>query len=223
MLKVLGVGLGRTGTRSTRQALEHLGLGQCHHMSALIGNQKLAQKWYDAVFHNKTNWDYIFDGYQASVDWPAVSYWRELADHYPNAKVLLNTRDSESWYASMSKTVFKQLETPLGEEGSDLWLRRTITNKLIREDLFSGRGASDKAHAISVFEKHNAEIQASFDSDRLLVWEVSEGWEPLCEFLDLPVPNKSFPHLNSTANFSKMLAGEVPSDDDKVLLDFACF
>ncbi len=208
MLKLIGVGFGRTGTSSTRLALEMLGLAPCHHMSVLVGNQALSQKWYDVAFAGKRNWDEVFAGFQATLDWPAVSYWRELAAYYPEAKLLLTLRDPEKWYDSLVKTVLPQMEKPLGQAGSATWLRRSTSIKLIREGTFAGRGLIDKDYAIHCFETHNAEIQAAFGPDRLLVWQVQDGWEPLCHFLDVPVPGVPFPRANSAAEFSDMFAGE---------------
>ena len=209
MLKVIGVGFGRTGTTSTKLALEVLGISPCHHMSALINNQALSQKWYDVTFNGKRNWDDVFDGYQATLDWPATTYWRELADYYPQAKLLLTVRDPESWYKSMVKTVLPVMERPLGEEGSATWLRRSTSIKLIRNDTFRGRGLSDPEETMRIFEQHNADVEAAFAPDRLLVWRVQDGWNPLCDFLEVPVPEIPFPRSNSAAQFPDMLASEL--------------
>ena len=209
MLRLIGVGFGRTGTTSTKLALETLGIAPCHHMSVLVGNQALSQKWYDVAFKGKRNWDDVFAGFQATLDWPAVSYWRELAAHYPQAKLLLTVRDPESWYASMVKTVLPQMEKPLGREGSAMWLRRLTSIKLIRDGTFAARGLYDKEYTIRCFEKHNAEVQEAFGNDRLLVWQVRDGWEPLCNFLGVPIPDKPFPRSNSTSQFPEMFASEA--------------
>ncbi|MEM7343773.1 MAG: sulfotransferase family protein [Chloroflexota bacterium] len=208
MLKVIGVGFGRTGTNSTRLALETVGFGPCHHMSHLIDNQQLSQQWYDVAFKGKRNWDEVFAGCQSTLDWPAVSYWRELAAYYPQAKLLLTVRDPEKWYESMTKTVFPQMEKPLGEEGSAMWLRRSTAIKLIREEAFAGQGLTHRSETIRRFEQHNAEVQAAFGPDRLLVWQVQEGWEPFCNFLEVPIPDIPFPRSNSTAEFPGMFANE---------------
>ena len=206
MLKVIGVGFGRTGTSSTKLALEMLGIAPCHHMSALVDNQALSQRWYDVVFQGKRNWDELFAGFQATLDWPAAFYWQELAAFYPQAKLLLTLRDPEKWYDSMRQTVFPQMEKPLGEVGSAMWLRRSTSIKLIREDTFAGRGFHDKAYVIHQFEEHNAKVQATFGPDRLLVWQVQDGWEPLCRFLEIPAPDEPFPRSNSAVQFPEMFA-----------------
>ena len=208
MLKLIGVGYGRTGTSSTKLALEMLGVAPCHHMSALVDNQALSQKWYDVAFNGKRDWDDVFDGYAATLDWPAVTYWRELAAYYPAAKLLLTHRDPEKWYDSMAQTVFPQMDKPLGPEGTPMWLRRQTSIKLIRDTTFAGRGLTDKAATIRRYEQHNAEVQTAFGSDRLLVWHVAAGWAPLCDFLGVPIPDQPFPRSNSAAEFPEMFAGE---------------
>lgn len=208
MLKVIGVGFGRTGTSSAKKALELLGFSPCHHMSELIDNQALSKKWHDVVFKQNRDWDDVFAGYNATLDWPAMEYWRELADYYPKAKLLLTIRDSNKWYESMVQTIFPQMNKELGEEGSAMWLRRTACIELIRDSRFKGKGLSDKAHTLDIFEKHNAEVKASFKSDRLLVWHVKDGWEPLCNFLEVAIPTSPFPQSNSTHEFPQMFASE---------------
>lgn len=216
MLKVIGVGYGRTGTSSTKLALDILGISPCHHMSDLIDNRALSQKWYDVTFNGARDWDNLFTGYQATLDWPSTSFWRELADYYPQAKLLLTVRDPESWYKSMVKTVLPVMERPLGEQGSATWLRRSTSIKLIRNDTFDGRGLIDQEATIQRFKQHNAEVQAAFGADRLLVWRVQDGWEPLCDFLEVAVPEVPFPHSNSASQFPEMLASqnsqEAPKD-----------
>ncbi|MEM8857647.1 MAG: sulfotransferase family protein [Chloroflexota bacterium] len=209
MLNLIGVGFGRTGTSSTKLALEILGISPCHHMRALIDNQPLSQKWYDVTFNGKRNWDDVFAGYQATLDWPAVTYWRELADYYPNAKLLLTMRDPDSWYDSMVKTVLPVMDRPLDEKGSSAWLRRSTSIKLIKNDTFDGLGLTNREATIKRFNAHNAEVQAAFGPDRLLVWRVQEGWKPLCDFLEKPVPNVPFPRSNSSAQFQDSMGTEL--------------
>ncbi|MEM7111913.1 MAG: sulfotransferase family protein [Chloroflexota bacterium] len=208
MLKLIGVGFGRTGTTSTKLALDILGLSPCHHMSALIDDPSLSQKWYDVTFNGYRDWDDLFAGYQATLDWPAVTYWRELADHYPHAKLLLTVRDPESWYKSMVKTVLPVMERPLAEEGAAR-LRRLTSRKVIRDDTFNGVGLTDPEATMRRFEQHNDEVKAAFGSDRLLVWRVQDGWAPLCDFLDLSVPDVPFPRSNSASQFTDVLGRKL--------------
>lgn len=177
-------------------------------MSALIDDTSLTQKWYDVVFNDYRDWGDVFASYQATLDWPAVAYWRELAEYFPQAKLLLTVRDSESWYKSMAKTVLPVMERPLAEVGAAR-LRRLASRKVIRDDTFNGVGLTDPVATMQRFEQHNAEVQAAFGSDRLLVWRVQDGWEPLCDFLKLPVPDIPFPRSNSAAQFPDMLGKEL--------------
>lgn len=212
-LKLIGVGFGRTGTSSTKLALEQLGIAPCHHMSDLVKSHTLSEKWYNVAFKQDRNWDKVFEGYEATIDWPSVSYWRELADYYPEAKLLLTVRDSEKWYDSMVKTVLPTMENPLGEEGSAVWFRRSTSIKLIKNDTFNGVGLTDREATIRRFMEHNAEVQAAFPSSRLLTWQVGDGWEPLGNFLDVPVPDTPFPHANTKADFSQMFKSDPKSPD----------
>ena len=102
-LKLIGAGLGRTGTASLKVALEELGIGRCYHMSEILQNPACTQDWIDAANGN-ADWDKIFSGYTATVDNPGCGFWRELADYYPNAKVILTIRDAEKWYESTDET-----------------------------------------------------------------------------------------------------------------------
>ncbi len=211
MLKVIGVGYGRTGTTSLKHALGLLGHSPCHHMSELIDNEALSQKWYDVTFNDNREWNKVFEGYQATLDWPSTSYWRELADYYPQAKLILTVRDSESWYKSMVKTVLPVMENPLGEKGSATWLRRMTSIKLIRNDTFNGMGLTDSKATIQRFEQHNKEVMATFGSERLLVFQAQDGWGPLCNFLGVPVPDVPFPHSNSASQFPQQLYNQQSS------------
>lgn len=192
-LSVIGAGFGRTGTESMKRALEQLGLGPCHHMYEVIGDPGQKEIWRSISSGNAHDWDEVFAGYRSSVDWPSAFFWRELADHYPDAKILLTVRSSESWYASMEKTIFKTLA-----ESSD---RESVGIKLIAERVFGGR-LDDRDHAVSIYEKNIADVQAAFGPDRLLTYKIGDGWERLCPFLGVPVPDAPFPRTNSAAEFN---------------------
>ncbi|MEM7111911.1 MAG: sulfotransferase family protein [Chloroflexota bacterium] len=200
MLKLIGVGFGRTGTTSLKAALDILGMTPCHHMIELFNNEPLIQKWYDVAFNGYRDWDTVFEGYQATVDWPSTTYWRELADYYPQAKLLLTVRDTENWYKSMTKTLLPVMHRPIEETGSGR-LHSLMARKLILNDTFNGAALSDPEATMGVFEQHNADVEAAFGADRLLVWRVKDGWKPLCDFLELPVPDSPFPRLNTTSQF----------------------
>lgn len=200
-LKVLGAGFGRTGTHSLKTALEMLGLTPCHHMYEVRKSPEQVKYWSAAVDGEPIDWDAVFEGFQAQVDWPASFFWKELSDHFPEAKVILTTRDPDAWYASISRTILPasaigrtEDPDPAGRAGSELIYRLAL------QKIFDGR-LDDKAYSLEVFRKHQEEVIAHFPPDRLLVLDVKQGWNPLCEFLGLSCPEVAFPSGNSTAEF----------------------
>lgn len=196
-LRVIGAGFGRTGTHSLQVALERLGFGPCHHMRELMKHPEQAQTWEAAHRGESIDWPRFLADYRACVDWPACTFYRELMDAFPDAKVLLSVRDPERWYESAYETIYEIYRV------TPAWMRRVArpigailrTSKPVWENTFDGR-FEDKAHAIAVFEAHNAEVRRVVPPERLLEYQVSQGWEPLCEFLGVPVPDEPFPRLN---------------------------
>jgi hypothetical protein len=192
-LRVIGTGFGRTGTESMKFALEMLGFGPCHHMREVSPSPKQRSIWRTAATTGESpDWESTFAGFGACVDWPSAHYWHELADYYPDAKMLLTLRSAESWYASMSKTIIPFVSDGPGE---------TLGSLLVRDRIFDGRW-HDRDHAIEVFERNTREVQAAFGPDRLLTFEVGAGWKPLCEFLEVPIPSEPFPRSNSADEFN---------------------
>ena len=199
-LKVIGAGFGRTGTLSMKGALEHLGLGPCYHMLEVMNRPENADAWYDAAQNGTADWDDILSGYQSTVDWPACHYWKPLAAHYPDAKVILTVRDEKAWWQSMSKTILRNFQD--GDEVVDparIPMRR-MTRDLIVNRVFGGI-LDDREHILDVYRRNIEEVKAGLPPERLLVFDVAEGWEPLCAFLDLPVPSDPFPRTNTTQDF----------------------
>lgn len=203
-LSVIGAGFGRTGTESMKLALEHLGFGPCHHMKEVIANREQLKLWRAIARGEEPNWERAFAGYHSAVDWPSAYFWRELSEHYPDAKVILTLRSPESWHASMESTIFKSIGA-----GSDT---ESVGVKLIAERVFGGR-LDDREHVISIYEKNTADVQAAFSADRLLTYHVGDGWEPLCRFLGKPVPNVPYPRTNPKEDFHAMLARLKQSAD----------
>ena len=189
-LKVIGAGYPRTGTSSLKGALEQLGFGRCHHMREIIMDPASAARWIEAA-EGHPDWEAIFEGYQSCTDAPGCSFWRELADYYPDAKVLLSVRDPNDWFDSTQATVFS--EQMLGKR-SGFSLEEFFAKVVTRE---FGEHIHDREFMLAQFERHNQEVIAAFPSDRLLVYEVREGWAPLCAWLGVPVPEDPFPHANS--------------------------
>lgn len=199
-VRVIGAGVGRTGTHSLKQALEQLLGGRCHHMVEIMGDPPQAAGWTDAIEGRDVDWDEIFDGYDATVDWPGASFWREISAANPDALVLLSTRDPEAWYRSASNTIFNPVEaTPPGLEE---WFGVTVPK------LFGTRFSADLGNPtamIEAFERHNDEVRAGVPAERLLEWTASDGWEPICERLGVAVPGEPFPLTNTTSETRELL------------------
>jgi hypothetical protein len=210
-MKLIGAGLPRTGTLSQKVALEILGFGPCYHMVNVLADLDLVPKWRAAVEGN-ADWPAIFGEHQATVDWPDSYFYRELIDLYPDAKVVLSARDGDSWACSMRDTIW-------GLFYGDI-LIRNLSNARAKVDpkwaafielmismwersgLMPG-GIETTLEAMSeAMARFNEEVKQTVPADRLLVWCVSEGWEPLCDFLDVRVPAMPFPHLNDTREFN---------------------
>lgn len=206
-LHVIGAGFGRTGTLSMKAALEQLGYNKCHHMLEVFPSDEQLDLWHGISQGETPDWDKVFEGFQASVDFPSSGYWRELAAHYPDAKIILTTRSFESWYASAYETIWPVSRDIPG------WLTivpkvrkiKQMTFGAVWDRLFGG-GLEDKVAAQRVFEQHEADVKAAFAEDRLLVFHPREGWEPLCTFLGKPVPATEFPNVNDRAEFKKRIA-----------------
>jgi hypothetical protein len=198
-IQLIGAGFGRTGTLSLKLALEQLGVAPCYHMTEVFQHPEHVAVWSDATDGRPVDWDALFSGYAASVDWPGCTFWRELADHYRDAKVLLTLRSPASWYASVHETIYQVLSKPPPPDPTfGAW--HAMVTKLVAERTFGGRFA-DRAHAIGVYERHAETVQRALPRERLLVYEVARGWQPLCEFLGLPIPDGAFPRVNSKDEF----------------------
>ena len=199
-LSIIGAGLGRTGTASLKVALEQLLGVRCYHMSEAFGNPANPPLWLRAVA-GKPDWDAIFKGYGATVDYPACGFWRELSAYYPKAKVLLSVRDPDKWFESTRETI-------LSEDIREL-TARTPDKEFFQETVFKDYVGhfGDREFITSYFKRHNAEVQRVIPKERLLVYEVSQGWEPLCKFLGVPIPATPFPHVNVRNDFEAMMQG----------------
>jgi hypothetical protein len=189
---------------SLRAALEELGLGGCYHMVDVLAHAQHAPVWSAAARGEPVDWDTLFEGYQSAVDWPACAFYKQLLRHYPDAKVILTVRDPERWYESARQTIY------YARRAFPSWTTRFLPrmrryvrmlDDVVWQGTFRGR-FEDKTYSQAVVERHNEEVRRGVPADRLLVYEVRQGWEPLCEFLGVAVPkDKPFPHLNDTAEF----------------------
>jgi hypothetical protein len=213
-MKVIGVGFGRTGTASLKLALEQLGLDPCYHMAEVLAAPERIDDWARVANGEPVSWDEVFRGYQATVDWPGAAVWKELVDAYPDAKVLLSVRDPEKWYTSASNTIFQNMRSSRSAVEKALGFVVGLTRpafrtfgptmqRLIVERQLGG-DVEDRATVLRSFEAHTAAVQAYVPASRLLTYEVTQGWEPLCEFLGVPVPDTPFPRVNDTEAFHRM-------------------
>ena len=196
-LDVIGAGLGRTGTTSLKFALEQLGFGPCHHMIEFIRHPETAGLWEQAADAPDAaiDWERVLAGYRATTDWPACYFYRQLAEHYPSAKVILTVRDPQSWFRSTQETIFSEAHLEATEHRPNAgFVRKAILGT------FEGR-MHDREHVIAIYEAHNAQVRRVISPERLLIYDVSQGWRPLCEFLGVPVPAARFPCANTTEDF----------------------
>jgi len=198
-LKVVGAGVGRTGTASLKLALEQLLGGRCHHMFEMVGDPAQTPGWTDAIEGRDVDWRELLRGYVAQVDWPGASFWPELSAANPDALVLLSTRDADAWYRSASDTIFNVFDRP--PPGREQWFEalRKMFRERFSDDLDNPTAMMD------AFERHNARVRAGVPAHRLLEWTASEGWEPICERLGVAVPQEPFPSTNSTNETRTML------------------
>ena len=198
-LKVIGSGLGLTGTMSTKLALEQIGFGPCHHMVEVFMHPESLPLWI-AAGEGEPDWDAIFAGYTSMVDHPGCAYWRQLMDHYPDAKVLHTVRDPDKWFESTQATIFAPGRAPgrPGGPGGDGGPMQVFFEQLHR---FYGGDIHDRAFMLDFFRRHTEAVVAGVPKDRLLVFEVAQGWEPLCTFLGAPVPDTPYPRENTTEQF----------------------
>jgi hypothetical protein len=197
-LDIIGPGFGRTGTGTLKRALEELGLGPCHHS---FGHPGQLPYWRAAIAGRAVDWDKLFAGYRAQLDWPGAHYWRELTATYPRAKVILTTRPEEEWWRSFSATIAVVLSRhremnlqphvrELIEIGAEIVGPQTIGSSLF-----------DRDAALAAYRRHNRQVMETIAPDRLLIYNVSEGWAPLCKFLGREAPDKPFPHINATEDW----------------------
>lgn len=202
-MKVLGAGFPRTGTLSFKTALEDLGCGPCYHFLTLFQHPEHVELWQAVEDGQEIDWAQLLGDCNSAVDWPPSVSYERLMRAYPEAKVVLTTREPERWYESFKNTIlWVNQQTPVpGLEQA----QRLIWSYMDR--IFEG-GILDPQRAMAAFERWNREVQERVPADRLLVFEVKEGWEPLCRFLDVPVPaDKPFPHVNDTEAFKQRVSG----------------
>lgn len=204
-LKVVGAGFGRTGTLSLKQALEILGFDKCYHMFEVHNHPEHVNLWRQAHEGKNIDWDTLFAGYQASVDWPSCNLWREQLVHFPEAKVILSLRDPDKWYDSIMATIYRVSAAGLNAPDKTAQARAKWVHEIIWDRLFHKR-MNDREYVKQVFNEHNAQVIKEVPPDKLLVFEATDGWQPLCDFLDVQVPRETYPKVNTTEEFSERIA-----------------
>ena len=195
-LSVIGTGFGRTGTDSMREALTILGFGPTHHMFEVMSNPEQKALWRALAAGAKPDWEKLFAGYHSCVDWPSAFYWRELVAFYPNARVILTMRSSESWWLSYEKTIMAGLIKSTDQESLGL--------SLIAAQVFGGN-YQDKEHVIATYEANVAAVKSEVPASRLLMHNLGDGWEPLCAHLGVAVPLQSYPSRNNAEEFATLM------------------
>jgi hypothetical protein len=194
MLRVVGAGLPRTATRSLKDALERLLGGRCYHMAEVFQHLEDVPAWRAAARGDEIDWRSFPPDCNAAVDWPASAFWRELAAAHPDAVILLSTRDNAAkWWESADETIFPILRKPVEQPENEEWQRMVL--ELAAREI--GPDWDDGARAQAFYERHNEQVRREAPTDRLLEWRATDGWEPICQALGVPVPDEPFPRINT--------------------------
>lgn len=227
-LQVIGAGWGRTGTESLKKALEMLGYQKCYHMFELMKEGSRLKYWEELEASRTTDFEALFEGYSAAVDFPAISYYKELMQKYPDAKVILTVRDPDRWYESASKTILKRPPEFLfiALRFLSFFSKKLGTfpkvfayaERTVHKEMLEGR-LTDASFLKAKLQEWNEAVIRTVPADRLLVYEVRDGWEPLCNFLGKPIPGMPFPRANDSDAFQKRLKLKALIKDQTSTLD----
>lgn len=204
-MKVIGSGFGRTGTASLKGALEYLGFGPCYHMFEIIAKPERGAEWTRAVNGEDVDWKQVFDGFDSTLDYPGCLFYEQLLETFPDAKVVHTVRDPERWYESTYNTIYQYAkdvpDDPKFRTDDEFGKFVPTIKKLMWDGFFHGR-FEDKDYTLQRFADHTENIKRTVPADKLLVYQVSDGWQPLCDFLGVDVPDEEFPHINESAQLS---------------------
>jgi hypothetical protein len=199
-LRVVGAGLGRTGTHSLKLALEQLLGGPCYHMSELIEREDDTAVWARAVAGEEVDWNAFLSEFSATVDWPACAFWEPIAAAHPDAIVVLSMRESpEAWVASFERTIAQALQKPVPPD-DEAWVERRQMVLAMVESTFTPDWRDPDA-AREAYIRHNDRVRQAVPAERLVEYRAGDGWEPLCAALGVEIPEEPFPHTNRTADF----------------------
>ena len=211
-IKVLGAGFGRTGTTSLRSALEELGFGPCYHVYQLFKDPSEIEFWENLYQGKEVDFDSFFTNYQAVFGFPGYYFYRQLMENFPKSVVILSYTDPDKWYEDAANTIFSAEHFKREKEDAKIVRQNNpfiadcldriydLEQSAILNGYFQGR-FKDKKYTIIRFKQRIEEVKKVVPPERLLVYEIEQGWKPLCEFLDVPVPDKLFPHLNHPSSF----------------------
>lgn len=215
-IKVIGAGFPRTGTTTLKNSLETLGFGKCYHMKELLVHPERLKYWKELDEKGNTDWDALFDNYHSCVDVPGYPYYKILMQQYPEAKVILTHRPFDQWYTSAANTIKQAGPQTILEKLAmliklpfDARLRRAVKaiqffERIFWKDQFNGK-FDDKESAKQIYQKHINDVKEYVPKEKLLVYNVADGWAPLCAFLNVTIPLQDFPHLNKKEQFKEML------------------
>ena len=205
-LNVVGAGVGRTGTYSLKLALNQLGVGPCHHMDEVLHNMSTQVPLWSAAASDQADWQSIFDGYSSAVDWPTACFFRELLKKFPAARFVLTQRDPERWAESFGATIYKLIENKdQAPEEMSAWLN--MASAVIAKTGFPL--GLDHDELVRAFNAHNQAVRETIPADQLLIFDVRQGWGPLCDFLEVPVPDGDFPRTNHREEFWDRVNGKI--------------
>jgi hypothetical protein len=214
MIEVIGAGFGRTGTASLQAALNQLGFGPCYHGGEVFAEPEDLESWVAAARGERDAWRRPLRGYRSTTDWPTVAFWRTLIHDFPEAKVILTTRDEQEWFESFDQTILRVLRggwlpgnvAEMFSGQSDAEQLTNVSVRMSREVMvplsFAGTVA-ERDHVIECYRQHNAAVRREVPAGRLLEFQVRQGWEPLCAFLEVPVPQHPFPRVNDRATLTR--------------------
>ena len=203
--------MGRTGTHSLKEALEQLGFGKCYHMIELLQNPNGLSCFQDAENGKEPDWNSLFTGYLSAIDYPVARYYKQLMKVYPDAKVIHTVRDPESWYQSCTETIFWASKPDAGRI-LKMMVRMPFSKTLRKRlpvlkyngmlvDKEFGKDLKNKAEVIRRYNERNEEVLSTVPKEKLLVFKAQDGWEPLCKFLNVPVPATQYPKSNTKSEF----------------------